>query len=180
MTLADRRAIQKWMERLADGDRGAFDPLFVMLWPIALRFATRLVGPPDAADAAQTALAKVFSNAHAFDVERDATAWILGIIAYECRTIRTRVRRRHEVPDEGRSEVADDTAELGEDLVIRRDLENAFVEAVQDLSTVDREIIQAVLTGQEPQARGPTYRKRLSRALARLRQLWSSKHDTDG
>jgi hypothetical protein len=77
------------MVRLADGDRGAFGPLYDTLWPVLLGFARRaLAGSPDAEDAAQTALMKVFSRACDFDPSRDALSWVLGIAAFECRTLR--------------------------------------------------------------------------------------------
>ena len=71
------------MERLADGDRSAFSPLYEALWPLMRRFAVRaLEGSTDAEDAAQVALMKVFSHAAEFDAERDVVAWVLGIVAW--------------------------------------------------------------------------------------------------
>lgn len=164
------------MERLAEGDRGAFDPLFAALWPRVLRFAERAVGPADGADAAQTGLSKVFLHAHAFDPERDAVAWIFGIVAFECRTLRTLARRRREDP----ASVDVASSQAAEDAIIRRDLEHAFLEAIEEVSLADREILLSVLAGDGPDVRGVSYRKRLSRAIGRLRQIWRSKHDTDG
>ena len=164
------------MQRLAEGDRSAFDPLFAALWPVVLRFTERAVGPGDGPDAAQTALDKVFSNAHAFDTERDAVAWIFSIVAYECRTVKTRTRRRREEP----GDVVEPASEPLEEALVRRDLERALVDALEDLSAADRELVGDVIAGKVPEMRSPTYRKRVSRAFARLRQIWSSKHDSDG
>ena len=72
------------------------DQLFAALWPIALGFARRaLGGAADAEDAAQAALTNVFARAAEFDASRDALSWVLGIVAYECRTLRQRARRRN-------------------------------------------------------------------------------------
>jgi hypothetical protein len=47
------------MERLADGDRAAFHPVFAVLWPLLRRFATRHLRPEEAEEAAQEALVKI-------------------------------------------------------------------------------------------------------------------------
>src|SRR5580765_3238617 len=88
--------LQGLMERLADGDRSAFHPVFESLWPLVRRFAARHLHPGDADDAAQEALLRVFRRAAEFDPGRSALAWALGIAAYEIRTARRRRRRRRE------------------------------------------------------------------------------------
>src|SRR5258708_34098292 len=84
------------MGRLADGDRTAFRPVFALVWPQVRAFAARLVGPADGEDAAQAALLKIFSRASEYDRARDALPWVLGIAAWECRTLRGRWERRRE------------------------------------------------------------------------------------
>jgi len=95
---AERAALQRQLERLADGDRDAFHPVFVRLWPLLRGFAGRCLPPPEAEDAAQEALLRVFARAAEFDRERDALSWVLGIAAYEIRSARQRTRRRREQP----------------------------------------------------------------------------------
>ena len=136
------------MVRLADGDRAAFDPLFDALWPSVRRFAERALGSAaDAEDAAQTAMLKVFERAAVFDVDRDAVAWIFGIVAFECATVRKqRVRRREDDASVAIEGFAGDVNL--EQAAITRDLENALVAVVGTLKPEDHQTITAVLAGQ--------------------------------
>ena len=95
-----REALQRDLVRLAEGDREAFHPVFVCLWPLLRGFAGRYLPAPDAEDAAQEALVKVFARAAVFDTRRDALSWTLGIAAYEIKTVRRRQQRRREDGDE--------------------------------------------------------------------------------
>ena len=103
----ERAELRRLMQRLADGDRGAFSPAFALLWPRLRAFAVRYAGPADGDDAAQSALLRVFSRASEYDADRDALAWALGIAAWECRTLRRQRQRRHEesVPPLQRADV---------------------------------------------------------------------------
>lgn len=178
MSHESEHAVQQLMVRLADGDRTAFDPLYRALWPIVRRFASRvLAGSPDAEDAAQGALVKVFARASEFDPERSALAWVLGVTAYECRTLRKRRARRREhaltgvaPPDPGAGPEAS---------AIARDLEQAMLEVLGALRPADLETLRAVLDGERPPLPQPTFRKRVERAFARLRAAWSSRHGLD-
>ena len=165
------------MVRLADGDRTAFCPLHARISPLFRRFAARaLAGAGDAEDAAQVALLKVFSNASDFDRERDALSWLLGIIAFECRTFRKRARRRREdTPEQLPERPAPDPSP--EDVAIGRELERAALEALGALRAADAETIRLAAMGQRPTFGQATFRKRLERALARWRAAWSSKND---
>src|SRR5688572_5323837 len=84
------------MERLRDGDRSAFDPVYAAVRPTLESFAARMLGPNDADDVAQQTLLDVFSRATEFDPSRDALNWILGIAAWNCRTARKKTARRRE------------------------------------------------------------------------------------
>lgn len=174
------------MVRLADGDRGAFGPLYDTLWPVLLGFARRaLAGSPDAEDAAQNALLKVLARASDFDPARDALSWALGIAAFECRTLRKQAQRRREQPIDPH----DDSHALGaspagnatpEDAAIARDLEDAAREAIGTLRAEDAETLRLVMEGERPEGvAGPTFRKRVERALSRLRAAWSARHGTE-
>ena len=95
-----RARIQDWMTRLAEGDRAAIEPLYAALWPVVRRLTgTMLANPLDADDAAQEALLRVYANAAAFDPTRDAVPWVLGVAAYECRTLRRFVEKRLQQAD---------------------------------------------------------------------------------
>ncbi len=167
------------MVRLADGDRDAFAPLFEALWPLLLQFCRRLLGDePEADDVAQQALLNVFRRADEFDPERDALSWIFGIAAYECKTARRRrLRRKEESPSPqewaGLTKPQDDP----ERKLIDRDLLAAAAEILGTLRPGDEEAIRAALgTGPRPAISAAAFRKRLERALRRLRIAWRMKY----
>jgi RNA polymerase sigma-70 factor, ECF subfamily len=175
-----RSEVHEALVRLADGDRGAFDPLFERLWPLLVRLCERLLpGSEDARDAAQQALIRVFHRASDFDRRRDGLSWVFGIAAYECRSLRRRAQRRREEirsPDEleGHGPVA---AGLEQEM-IERDLVAALEEVLGTLQPRDVETLRVALDGgQRPRTiAAATFRKRLERALRRLRLAWGMKH----
>ncbi|HEX5759929.1 MAG TPA: sigma factor [Thermoanaerobaculia bacterium] len=172
---AERRRLQEWLVRLADGDRTAFEPLFAALWPLLSRFTARLLpSPADAEDAAQQALLKLFARASAFDRERDALAWAMGIAAWECRTARQRAARRREEPLGAAAAAAGPSAE---EAVVERDLLDAVRELLGTLRPEESEAILAAAQGRRPP--GAAFRKRLERARRRLREAWRIKHGTE-
>src|SRR5688572_25845550 len=123
--------LQHHMERLADGDRGSFHPVFTALWPVLRRFAARHLGPEEAEDAAQEALVRIFFRASEFDPSRSALAWALGIAAFEIRTARRRRQRRREgSPPAGALEGARDAAPTPEAQAMVRDLEAMLAAAL--------------------------------------------------
>lgn len=162
--------LDRSLAALADGDRDAFDPVFEIVWPVASRFAQRWLGEgPDAEDAAQQALMSVFARASEYDRERDGMRWVLGIVAYECRSARKRASRRRElVEDEAISVCASP-----EDEACEAQLRDALGCALEELEAIDREaIVASVLETSRPDVAPATFRKRLSRALCRLRRIW--------
>jgi RNA polymerase sigma-70 factor (ECF subfamily) len=120
----------------------------------------------DAADAAQQAMAKIFERASDYDPKRPAIPWALAIAAWECRTLQRKRFRRREAPEDAGSEPADDRSE--EDL-IRRDLTQAALTAMSELSHADRETLLATFLDEATTVSGVTLRKRRERALDRLR-----------
>jgi RNA polymerase sigma-70 factor (ECF subfamily) len=177
MDVLERRALHEAMVRLAGGDRSAFHPVYAALWPLLRAFAARLMSSEGSAeDAAQSALLKLFENASAFDRERDAVSWALGIVAFECRSRRKTEKRHGQLPPSEQL-----TRDNPEDLVIAQDLERAANEILGTLRPADLEILRAAVL-EERGALGllpATFRKRLQRALARLRVNWRAKHGTD-
>lgn len=170
--------LQKLMVRLADGDRDAFSPMYEMLWPIVCRFAGRaLNGSPEAEDAAQVALMKVFSRASKFDPDRDALLWVLGITAYECKTFRQKHRRRRE--STGIDLVQTKEKLSPENVIIELRLKEAMIEILGTLRATDMETLEAVMEGRRPEMPAATFRKRVERAVNRLRAAWSSRHGLD-
>jgi len=161
--------------RLADGDRAAFRPVFDLAWPCVREVAARMMSSPaDADDAAQGALCKLFERISEFDPERDALAWIVGIVSYECLTLRKkRTRRReHADGDEAIAAVAD-AQPSPEDQVIAGELEAVALAVLGTLKPDDRRTLRVALFGEGERGVAPaTFRKRVERALGRLRAAW--------
>src|SRR5687767_13476756 len=111
------------MERLARGDRSAFDPLYQALQPRALRLATARVGAATAKDVAQSALLKVFSRASEFEVGRPCLPWFYAIVANEIRSVE-RSRARYVLDDLAGQSLIDDARNAEAELVTR-ELERA-------------------------------------------------------
>lgn len=175
----DTGELEALMLRLADGDRSAFEPLYDALWPLVRRLADRMLrGAPEAEDAAQEAMTKVFARASQFESGRSATTWVLAMTAYECKTLMQKGRRRREdqVPN-GAAWI--DVGGTPEEIAISRDLERAAREVLGDLRPIDVETLYAAVSGTRPPIAHPTFRKRLERALTRLRSAWSSRHGID-
>lgn len=179
MEARKRREINTLLIRLADGDRGAFDPLFDELWPFLRSFARRLLpDEADADDAAQEALLRVFARAQEFDSSRDAVPWVVAITANECRTLRNRRARRREddLGATGSPPAAEHSATCDTDL---RELEAAAVALMGELSPEDSNTLRAAWFGEpRPDVAATTLRKRVQRATERLRALWRTHHGT--
>lgn len=160
------------MARLADGDRTAFDPLFSALYPRAERVAKLRVDPARAQDVAQTALLKVFSRASEFEAGRPVLPWFYAIVANEVRAV-TRgamVRAQVALEEDGRDRFVVDEREDPEARATERELELAVQRAVDSLDAASAEAILAVLgRADRPEIESATFRKRVSRAYARLR-----------
>jgi RNA polymerase sigma factor (sigma-70 family) len=165
------------LARVADGDRAAFDPLFDAVWPAVHALCRRALGEGNSDDAAQETMVRVFGRAAEFDRERDGLAWILGVAAWQCRTERRTRQRRGEIaidgaPDPGGGPRPDEAA-------LRRDLLAAAQDALGTLSDADVATITAAITDDPSLREGiapATFRKRLERALGRLRTAWRSRH----
>jgi RNA polymerase sigma factor (sigma-70 family) len=174
--MADRPQLQRWMTAAADGDRSAIDPLFHALWPLLVGYATRFVGDAALAeDCVQEALVRLFGQIDRFDRERDALTWALTHTTWQCRTARRRVQRRGET-DRAPEQSFDGVASVEE-----RELVRAAVVTLGKLPPRDVEVIVAALTDDDELRRAlapATFRKRLERALTRLRTSWRSRHGT--
>lgn len=178
MDQVSRRRLHEDLTRLADGDREAFHPVFVALLPLLRGFAARSLPPAEADDVAQEALMKVFLHATELDRTRDALSWVLGIAAYQIKTARRRHERRRESAVED-AEVATraDAVANPEAQAIAGDLDAAIEAALHELSPADAATLRAYANGERPSDIPPaTFRKRVERGLARLRNLWRTTH----
>lgn len=171
MDAAERSALQRELTALARGERAAFDPLFARLWPLIRGFARRWLPAEEAEDAAQEALLRVFSRASEFDVRRDALSWVLGVAAWQIRTHRTRARRNRERTAVAPSDTIDE-APSPEAIAITRDLSAAVERTLAELPPSDAATLLAYARGDRPDVRTSTFRKRVERALGRLRARW--------
>lgn len=173
----DHSSLNSALGRLADGDRTAFEQVFEGTWPLVLRFTQRaLLSEADAEDAAQATLLKVFNRAYQYDKARDALPWVLTLAAFECKTIRQQWRRRKEdLAGETLTDIAGDDG--GDQTCIERDLRARLDGIIAELKASDREVILAVLNdGERPFVRSATFRKRLQRALTRVKAVWSAQY----
>lgn len=176
MDRARREELRAWLVAVADGDRAAFDPLFTALWPVVSRYCERMLGDrAHGEDAAQETLTRVFTRAGEFDRERDALTWVLAIATWQVRTTRRWRQRKGEV---GLAEVAEPSADAAA-ATVERDLITAAVGAIDELADADAATIAAAILDDDTARAGiapATFRKRLERALDRLRAIWRSRH----
>jgi RNA polymerase sigma-70 factor, ECF subfamily len=162
--------IDRWMEQLRDGEREAFAPLYRALHPRAVRFARARVAD-GAEDVAQEALCRVFSRAAEFMSGRPALPWFYAILANE---VRGHVRRQRASGGDG--QVLEDAWQGAPDdperLLLEQELSRALDRAIASLDGASAEVIRAVLgKAPRPAIDAAAFRKRVSRAYARLRVL---------
>ena len=167
--------------RLSGGDRTALRPAHDLARPIVRGFVSRgLRGHADVDDIVQEVLMKVFGQVGGYDARRPAVPWILAIAGWEVRTALKRHQRRRETGDAAlEGEPARSTTP--EDSTIEHELLSAAHAALDGLREGDRQaILLALHAADEGPARLPaTLRKRFSRAVARLRIVWSETHGLD-
>ncbi len=157
------------MSRLAEGDRQAFAPLYEALRPRALRLARLRVGDDEAGDIAQAALLRVFSRASEFTPGRACLPWFYAIVANEIRGSRRRSARVVLDDSAAASLVYDDDPE---NQLLMRELERALELAIDELDKDAAEAIRVVLgRSPMPELRAASFRKRVSRAYAKLRLI---------
>jgi len=163
------------MERLAWGDRAAFQPLYLELQPRALRLATMRVGAASAADVAQSALLKVFARASEFEAGRPCLPWFYAIVGNEIRSARRSALRY--VLDSSASHELIDEARDAEAQLVERELARALQLAIDSLDAEAANSLRAMLGLAEiPDLQPATFRKRVSRAYAKLRLIFGG-HD---
>lgn len=158
------------MGQLARGDRAAFASLYAALRPRALRLAEARLGKSDAADVAQAALLKVFARASDFTPGRPCLPWFYAIVSNEIQAARRQTARLN--LDDDAVERTLDKAPDAENQLLSRELERALDLAVDSLDEHGANAIRAMLgRAPMPDVNPVTFRKRVSRAYARLRLI---------
>jgi RNA polymerase sigma-70 factor (ECF subfamily) len=165
------------MLRLAEGDRAAFGSLYAALHPVLVRWCTRLLdSSADGEDAAQSALLRLFGAAVDFDGTSDVLPWALAFGTSECRTLRRQRSRNRETS--GMDFAVPDPRAGPEALAVHNDLRRALLDVLSGLQPEDVETLAAALEWTpRPPVAPPTFRKRLERAMRRMRLAWRTHHD---
>jgi len=172
-----RQALQRQMVRLSQGDRTAFAPVFAALWPLLRGLCARLLGDTALAeDVAQTALCKIFARADELDPGRDAVAWAVGVAVWECRTQRKQRARRRERPIDGAEALVAESGRGPDAAAEEQELFEAVRALWGELRPADAEVLEALLRGEPPAIPSATFRKRVQRAVGRLREIWRARH----
>jgi RNA polymerase sigma-70 factor (ECF subfamily) len=169
--------IDDLMARLADGERSVFTRVFELLHgPVQRLCSSLLKNEADAADAAQEAMQKVFTRASDYDRSRPAMPWALAIAGWECRTLSRKAGRRRETPEQDADQRASANAD---DDIVQRDLTQAAIAALGELSEADRETLIATFWDEAASVSGSTLRKRRERAVTRLRNSFRRLYGLD-
>ena len=173
----ERERLRSRLAELADGNRDAFDDVYSGAWPLVRGFVARHLRPAEAEDVAQEALLSVFARASEFDRDRDALAWILGIAAWEIRSARTRTRRRREdTLDEGSLAERPGGGPTPEENAAFRERDRSIEEALAALHPADAMTLRVYMNDERPGVAPATFRKRVQRAVGRLRAAWKTGH----
>lgn len=158
------------MSQLARGDRSAFEPLYLALRPRAVRLARARLGESEAKDVAQNALLKIFSRASEFTPGRPCLPWFYAIVANEIQSSRRYHARLTDLDEVPQNKAIDE--EDTESQLVTRELERALDLAIEELDHDGAQAINAVLgRAPLPTLSAATFRKRVSRAYAKLRLL---------
>lgn len=170
MTDAREADLDAWMARLSSGDRSAFEPLYRALRSRARRLAVMRAGEALADDVTQSALLRVFSRASEFTPGKPCLPWFYAIVVNEIRAAQRKNARL--VPrDIGEDALVDGDGDA-EGQMIERELARAVDLAVESLDADSANAIAAVLGRAPIPACAPaTFRKRVSRAYAKLRLI---------
>ena len=169
MEASRQKRLQESLSSLASGDREAFTPVFDILWPIYRRFARRHLQDADADDAAQEALFKLFVRADEFDPSRDAAAFAIGVAYHEIRTWRRRRWRRREDAIEPPAALH---ASGADNVIAAREADELIEWGLSRLSPGDRETLTLYAHDERnTNTSAATFRKRVQRAVARMRAI---------
>jgi RNA polymerase sigma factor (sigma-70 family) len=169
--------LDAWMSRLSQGEREAFDPLFRALHPRALRLARVRLADDPATDAAQAILMKVFARAAEFEVGKPVLPWFYAVAANEIQTLRRRAATHAKRATPETHAHALPGADDPERLLLDRELRASLERAIASLDEASAEAIACLLDDRPcPGVTAVAFRKRVSRAYAKLRLMLRGSH----
>jgi RNA polymerase sigma factor (sigma-70 family) len=172
---------QRLVERAKNGDVSAYTDLVRAYQGIALRVAYLVLGDAnEAEDATQAAFMKAYRALGRFRAGADFRPWLLRIVRNEALNRRRSAGRRAGLALKVASDpVSGDAAPSPETVVVRGDDRRQLLEAVEQLSTGLREVIEyryflGLSEAETARALGiatGTVKSRSARAIERLRHL---------
>lgn len=165
--------LERAFAQVADGDRSALGPVFAALYPRVRAVCARITGGgPDADDAAQATMLKLFEEAHRYEPGRSVLGWAIALAVWESRTVaRGRQRRGERTAGEVELGRLPDAAPGVDDLLADAELRQLLDAAIADLSPAHRTAVEATLRGFIPAdaAGAAALRKQRQRAVGQLR-----------
>ena len=171
------------VERARDGDQRAYGELVTRYQALAARVAYVITASPaDAEDVAQDAFVKAYYALDRFRAGAPFRPWLLRIVANEAKNRRGAAGRRPTVElSEASDRASGETALSPEDAVAAAELRAGLLRAMNALRPDDRLVLayryfldlsEAEMADALGVARG-TVKSRLSRAMARLREVYA-------
>jgi RNA polymerase sigma factor (sigma-70 family) len=166
--------------RAREGDDDAYEELVKRYGPIAVRVAWLVTRDHDEAqDAAQEAFVKAYYALPRFRPDLPFRPWLLRIVANEARNRARSGRRRDRLALRAAAVSDGDAAPSPETAALAQEDREALVSALNRLAPRDREVIgyrfllglSEAETAEVLDVRLGTAKSRLSRAMAKLRQV---------
>jgi RNA polymerase sigma factor (sigma-70 family) len=166
--------------RAREGDDDAYEELVKRYGPIAVRVAWLVTRDHDEAqDAAQEAFVKAYYALPRFRPDLPFRPWLLRIVANEARNRARSGRRRDRLALRAATVSDGDAAPSPETAALAQEDREALVSALNRLAPRDREVIgyrfllglSEAETAEVLDVRLGTAKSRLSRAMAKLRQV---------
>lgn len=154
-------------------------PVFDGLHPVVRSFCRRMLrNEADAEDATQVTLERLFFKVSDFNPRGDALGWALAMATAECRTVARKRSRLRETSDAPLALFGTESeAERG---LLHAEMKKALEEVLGTLKPEDTQTLLAwVQLEPRPEVPGATFRKRLERAVRRLRTAWRERYGLD-
>ena len=179
---------QQLIERIAAGDRQAFEQLYDRYAPMVFGLALRTLGNRESAEeAVQEIFWRVWQRAKSFDQSRALAPWLFGIAHNYCideiRRRRARPQSVYEDDDNPVLSTIPDSADVGE-AAVQSEQRRIVVGALQQLPQEQRQALELAyfggLTQQEIAAQlgNPlgTIKTRMRLGLQKLRTILQAQH----